>query len=238
MKIIPSINLKNGLCVRQVTQQYQSSDVIRKPVTQIVKQMELEKAELLHIVDIDGAMIGHTSNEDTIKQIIEQVHIPIEVGGGIRSIRAIDRILNLGASRVVIGTKAVQNPSFIRDAVSTFGSDKIVLAVDAINGMVVMEGWAKISSFNMVSFALKTREMGIETIIYTDVLSNGVNKGPKVENIREMVQKTGVDIIANGGLLQMKDLELVHSLGVKGAIVDSAIYEGKIDLEKAIALYK
>ena len=192
---------------------------------------------MLRVVDLDGAMVGRSCNEEAIKKIIDAVDIPVEAGGGLRSINAIDNILNLGVERVIVGTKAVQSPAFIRDAVSCFGAEHIVLAVDARNGMVVMEGWEKISSYNAVTFSMQMREMGIKTISYTDILRNGMQKGPNIENAAEMVRKTGLDIIANGGIFSMKDLEVLHGIGVKGAIVDSAMYDGKIDLNKAKSLF-
>lgn len=237
MKIIPAINLKNGFCVRQVTGQYHNAEVIKKSVVEIAKDFQAQGAEMLRVVDLDGAMVGHSCNEDVIQKILDAVDIPVEAGGGLRSISAIDMILNMGVKRVIIGTKAVQSPAFIRDAVSCFGADRIVLAVDARNGMVVMEGWEKISSYNAVTFSMGMREMGITTISYTDILRNGMHKGPNIEHTAEVVRKTGLDIIANGGIFSMKDLEQLHEIGVKGAIVDSAMYDGKIDLIKAKELF-
>lgn len=237
MKIIPAINLKNGFCIRQVTGQYHNAEVIKRPVVDIAKDFQTQGAQMLRVVDLDGAMVGRSCNEDAIKKIIDAVDIPVEAGGGLRSIHAIDNILNLGVERVIVGTKAVQSPAFIRDAVSCFGAEHIVLAVDARNGMVVMEGWEKVSSYNAVTFSIQMREMGIKTISYTDILRNGMQKGPNIENAAEMIRKTGLDIIANGGIFSMKDLEVLHGIGVKGAIVDSAMYDGKIDLNKAKSLF-
>lgn len=238
MNIIPAVNIKNGRCVNLIPGQYHDAEVISRSVTQVVSDWEAAGASMLHVIDVDGALVGHTCNEEVIRRICQTVSIPVEVGGGIRSIKAIESVLDMGVSRVVIGTKAVGNSGFIRDALSIFGADRIVIAIDAKNSIVAVEGWGKLSSYNALNLAIEMRDLGVRTIEYTDILRNEMRKGPNVEHTKEILKIAGLDVIVNGGLDSMKDLELVNEIQVYGAIVDRALYDKKIELEQAIRLFQ
>lgn len=237
MNIFPAVNIKNGHCVKLKPEQYHDAEIYSHSPWSVARGWEEEGASLLHVTDVDGALVGHTANESTIREIVESVSIPVEVGGGIRSIQAIEKILNLGVSRVVIGTKAVGNPGFIKDAIGFFGENRIVVAIDARHGMVAVEGWEKISTYNAVSLAIEMRDLGIRTIQYMDIARDGLMAGPNIEHISEMVKATGLNVIVSGGIYTLKDLELVQQIGVHGAIIDRALYEKKIELKEAIELF-
>lgn len=237
MKIFPSICIKNGHCVTARAEQFHDSMMYTYSPEQVARGFESAGAELLHVVDIDGAMVGHSVNEMSVKKVIDAVSIPVEVGGGIRSIKAVESMLKMGASRVIVSTQAVGNPGFIKDAVTFFGEEKIVVAIDAKNGMVVMEGWEKTSRYDAVSFAIKMREAGIKTIQYTDITKDGRQLSPNPAHIEELVKATGLNIIASGAIASLKDLELLEQAGVYGVIIDRALYEKKIDFKEAKALF-
>lgn len=234
MKLFPAIDIKNGQCVRLKQGQFSDILVYSNTPLKIAKQWESNGASFIHIVDLDGALMGHSVNDDVIRMIVNEVKIPVQVGGGIRSIKDIENKLELGVSRIIIGTKAVENPAFIKEAINTFGAEKIVVGIDAKNGMVAIEGWEKVSNYHAVSLALDMKEAGVKTIVYTDIAKDGMLMGPNLEHTQEMVDTTGLNIIASGGISSMKDLERLQEINVYGAIIGKALYENRIDLQKAI----
>ena len=237
MKLFPAIDIKNGQCVRLRQGQFHNVEVYSQVPVRIAKNFQESGAAFIHIVDLDGALAGHSVNEDVIKAIVENVSIPVEVGGGIRTIQDIETKLNLGGGRVIIGTSAVENPHFVREALRRFGHSKIVVGIDAKNGMVATDGWEKISNYNAVQLALEMKEIGIKTIIYTDISRDGMLSGPNLEHTRDMVEKTQMDIIASGGVSSMKDLDDLNSIPVYGAIIGKALYENRVNLREAVKKY-
>ncbi|MBP1756238.1 MAG: hisA, partial [Firmicutes bacterium] len=204
----------------------------------IAKQWEASGASFIHIVDLDGALVGHSVNDEVIKSIVAEVKIPIQVGGGIRTIKDIENKLELGIERVIIGTKAVKDPAFIKDAVTTFGSKSIVIGIDAKDGMVAIEGWEKVSNYQAVTLAMEMKKYGVKTIVYTDISKDGMLQGPNISHTKEMVEATGLNIIASGGVSSLKDLEMLEEIKVYGAIVGKALYENRIDLKKAVDMFE
>lgn len=238
MILYPAIDVKNGQCVRLRQGQFHDAEIYSNTPVKVAKEWEAQGASYIHIVDLDGALAGHSVNHDTLKAITQTVKVPIQVGGGIRTIKDIDNKLNLGVARVIIGTKAVDNPAFIKETISTFGADQIVVGIDAINGMVAIEGWEKVSNYKAVSLAVQMKELGVKTIVYTDIAKDGMLQGPNLECTAEMVEATGLDIIASGGISSLKDIESVNNIHVHGAIIGKALYENRIDLRSAISLYE
>jgi len=238
MKLFPAIDIKNGQCVRLRQGQFQDVLIYSNSPLKIAKQWEAQGASFIHIVDLDGALVGHSVNDEVIKAIVAQVKIPIQVGGGIRTIKDIENKLSLGIERVIIGTRAVENPAFVKEAIATFGADKIVVGIDAKNGMVAIEGWEKVSDYFAISLALTMKEAGVKTIIYTDIAKDGMLQGPNIPYTKEMMQATGLNIIASGGMSSMKDLEMLQEIDVYGAVIGKALYENRIDLKTAIELYE
>jgi phosphoribosylformimino-5-aminoimidazole carboxamide ribotide isomerase len=238
MKLFPAIDIKNGQCVRLRQGSFQDVLVYSDIPLKIAKQWEASGASFIHIVDLDGALLGHSVNDDVIHGIVSEVKIPIQVGGGIRTIKDIENKLNLGIERVIIGTKAVKDPAFIKEAIATFGPKRIVIGIDAKDGMVAIEGWEKVSNFQAVNLALEMKTYGVKTIVYTDISKDGMLQGPNISHTKEMVDATGLNIIASGGVSSLKDLEMLQEIEVYGAIVGKALYENRIDLKKAISLFE
>lgn len=238
MQLYPAIDIKNGQCVRLRQGQFQDVEVYSQTPAKVAKQWESLGATYLHLVDLDGALAGRSVNEDTIKDIVKEVSIPIQVGGGIRTIKDIESKLNLGVTRVIIGTKAVENPAFIKEAIHNFGADRIVIGIDAKDGMVAIEGWEKVSNYNAVTLGLQMKEIGVKTIVYTDISKDGMLQGPNIEHTKVMVDTTGLDIIASGGISSLIDLEKLTSIKVQGTIIGKALYEKHFALNDAIELFE
>lgn len=238
MKLFPAISIKNGHCVRVNQNGLPDIGIYSHTPVSVAMDFQSRGASYIHLVDLDGALAGRGVNESIIGQVIESVNIPVQVGGGIRTIKDIENMLNLGAQRVIMGTAAAINPALIKDVVNTFGSDKIVIAIDGKDGMVTMEGRDKVSSYYAVPFAVEMKNMGINTLIYTDIIRDGQMSGSHLNSIKEMKEATDLEIIVSGGILTLKDIEIVDSLKVYGVIVDNGIYDNSLDLKKVIELFE
>lgn len=237
MRIYPAIDIKDGKCVRLLRGSFDDVTVYGDDPAEMAKKWESLGGEFIHVVDLDGALKGHGVNADAIKQICAAVSVPVQTGGGIRTIEDIEAKLACGITRVIIGTKAVSDADFVKKAVEKYG-DKIVIGIDAKDGMVAIEGWEKTSEFKAVEFALKMKEIGVKTIIYTDIATDGTLAGPNVEAMREMVEATGLDIIASGGVGNADHVKSLVPTGVEGVITGRALYTGDLDLRDAIAVGK
>ncbi len=238
MQLYPAIDIKNGHCVRLRQGQFQDSQTYSLSPVSVAKQWEDSGATFIHLVDLDGALVGYGVNEAVIREIAQTVKVPVQVGGGIRSIKDIENKLNLGVKRVIIGTKAVEDPGFVKEAISSFGAESIVVGIDAKDGFVAVEGWEKVSTHNAIDMALSMKAIGVKTIVYTDISKDGMLSGPNIPHTKNMVDVTGLDIIASGGVSSLKDLEMVDSINVQGAIIGKALYENRIDLAQAISLFE
>lgn len=238
MQLYPAIDMKDGSCVRLRQGEFKEITVYSHEPWKVAAWWQDQGASFLHLVDLDGALAGHSVNAEAIKKIVQSVSIPIEVGGGIRSEQAVRVMLELGVKRVIIGTKAVEHPEFLRTMVEKFGEDAIVAGVDARNGMVAVEGWEKVSSLTAGALCLRMRDMGVRHIVYTDISRDGMLGGPNVEATKQLTMDTGLDIIASGGVSCMEDLQKLHQAGIHGAIIGKALYENRIDLKEAVRLYE
>lgn len=234
MQLYPAIDLKDGKSVRLKQGEFKEITVYCEEPYKVARYFEENGASFIHLVDLDGALEGHSVNEDTIKKIVSSVNIPCELGGGIRTMEDIERVLSYGINRVIIGTKAVKDPSFVEEAVKRFGADRIVVGVDAKNGMVAIEGWEKVSDKSALSMCLSMKEMGVKNIVYTDISKDGMLMGPNVAMTQELTDKTGMNIIASGGVSSMEDLRNLNAAGIKGAIIGKAIYENRVNVKEAV----
>lgn len=231
MVIYPAIDIKDGKCVR-LTQGKKDEEKVYFQSPRDVALMWVEKgAEILHIVDLDGAFDGVSKNLGEIKKIRESVNIPIQVGGGIRSLEVIKGLIDAGVDRVILGTKALQDKDMLKEAVRLYG-DKIIVSIDAHEGYVAIDGWTKTSDVSAVDFAKEMEDMGVRTIVYTDIARDGMLKGPNFESINFLKDRINIDIIASGGVSSEEDLKKLKEVGVAGAIVGKALYEGRVDLER------
>ena len=238
MQLYPAIDMKNGQCVRLRQGAFKDITIYSDAPEKVAAHWQEKGASFLHLVDLDGALAGYSVNEEVIRRIADTVSIPIEMGGGIRSKEAVERMLDLGVRRVIIGTKAAEHPEFLRDMVRTFGEEAIVAGVDAKDGMVAVEGWEKVSSLTASDLCLTMKEYGVRHIVYTDISRDGMLSGPNVEATRKLTEETGLDIIASGGVSCMEDLKCLHEAGIRGAIIGKALYENRIDLAEAVRLYE
>lgn len=233
MKIYPAIDIKDGKCVRLLRGSFDDVTVYGDNPAEMARKWESLGGEYIHVVDLDGALKGHGVNAESIKKICKAVNVPVQTGGGIRSISDIEAKLECGISRVIIGTKAVSDADFVKEAVKRYG-DKIVIGIDAKDGMVAIEGWEKTSEYRAVEFAKKMEEIGVKTIIYTDIATDGTLMGPNVDAMREMVNNTNMDIIASGGIGNIEHIKALIPTGVEGVITGRALYTGNINLCDAI----
>ena len=238
MQLYPAIDMKNGQCVRLRQGAFKDITIYSDAPEKVAAHWQEKGASFLHLVDLDGALAGYSVNEEVIRRIADTVSIPIEIGGGIRSKEAVERMLDLGVRRVIIGTKAAEHPEFLRDLVRTFGEEAIVAGVDAKDGMVAVEGWEKVSSLTARDLCLTMKEYGVRHIVYTDISRDGMLSGPNVEATRKLTEETGLDIIASGGVSCMEDLKCLHEAGIRGAVIGKALYENRIDLAEAVRLYE
>ena len=238
MQLYPAIDMKNGQCVRLRQGEFKDITVYSDHPEKVAAYWQEQGGSFLHLVDLDGALAGRSVNEEAIRRIVASVSIPVEIGGGIRSQEAIEHMLSLGVKRVIIGTKAVEQPEFLKDMVEKFGPDAIVAGVDAKNGMVAIQGWEQVSTVSAAKLCLKMKDYGVKHIVYTDISRDGMLSGPNVEATRKLTQETGLDIIASGGVSCMEDLQALYEAGIRGAIIGKALYENRVDLNKAVRLYE
>ena len=238
MRLYPAIDIKDGQCVRLKKGLFNEVTVYSDKPYEIAKSFEADGAKFIHTVDLDGARGGSSVNAAAREKIVNSVSVPVQLGGGIRTLENIQEVLDLGVYRVIIGTKAVENPEFIREAIDKFGAEHIVVGVDAKDGMVAVEGWEKVSDKTAVALALAMKEMGVKTIVYTDISRDGMLSGPNIEQTKFLSDKTGIDIIASGGMSCMEDLRNVYKAGIHGAIMGKALYEKKIILREAVAEFE
>ena len=234
MILLPAIDMKDGCAVRLEKGDFNLKTVYSENPAEFALKFQDAGAGFIHLVDLDGALKGHSVNESAIKKITSSVDIPCELGGGIRSLEAIEYVLGLGVYRVILGTSAVQDPDFVTEAVEKFGSERIVVGIDAKNGRVATHGWESLSEYTAINLAKDMKERGVKTIIYTDISRDGMLTGPNINATKELSDKTGLDIIASGGVSCMEDLEQLSEAGIYGSIIGKAYYEGRVDLEEAV----
>ena len=238
MIIYPAIDLKDGQCVRLIQGRIEDKTVYSNDPASTAAAFAASGAGYLHVVDLDGAFQGSPRNSEAIAAIAAAIDIPFQVGGGLRSMGDVDRMLGLGAARVIIGTRAVKNPDFLKEMLDLYGPEKIVLGIDARDGMAAVEGWVETTAIPAVKLGIEMKDMGARHCIYTDISRDGLLSGPNLAAIREMAEKTGLQIIASGGvstLENIEDLKSMESWGVTGAIIGKALYDGKIDLAAALS---
>lgn len=234
MQLYPAIDLKDGRCVRLSQGRFDEAKIYSDTPSQVAALWEEKGASYLHLVDLDGAAEGRRANGPCIRQIVRRVHIPVQLGGGVRSLRDIEEALALGVSRVIIGTRAAEEPEFVRKAVERFGAERIAAGIDARDGMVAVRGWEKLSQVTAGELAGRMREAGVQTIIYTDISRDGMLCGPNVEATKKLQETAGIDVIASGGVSSIEDLRRLYEAGIQGAIIGKALYERRIDLAAAI----
>lgn len=230
MILFPAIDIRDGKCVRLVQGDYGKEMIYHNSPSDMAKEWERQGATYIHVVDLDGAKTGNSLNKKAISEIVQSVSVPIQVGGGIRTMEQVDLYCNLGVSRIIIGTAAIENPTFVKEAVAKYG-EKIAVSIDARNGFVATNGWTETSTVKAVDLLKELAAIGITTVVYTDILKDGMLQGPNFEELQLMQEASHIDIIASGGVSTERDIVKLKDMQLYGAIIGKALYEGNISLE-------
>ena len=237
MKLFPAIDLYDGKAVRLYKGDYNEMTVYSENPIEIARDFENCGAEYIHLVDLEGARDGTTPNIEIVKQIANETTLFCEIGGGIRSMETVDAYLNAGVDRVILGTAAVKDPVFLEQAVAKY-KEKIAVGVDVKDGLVAIKGWVEKSEFSCFEFCQKMQDLGVKTIICTDISKDGAMKGTNRELYKELSQKFSLQITASGGVSDIQDVKALRQLDLYGAIIGKAYYIGAIDLKKALEVAK
>ncbi|WP_288264267.1 1-(5-phosphoribosyl)-5-[(5-phosphoribosylamino)methylideneamino]imidazole-4-carboxamide isomerase [uncultured Streptococcus sp.] len=233
MQILPAIDIKDGQAVRLFKGDFNQKTVVNPDVLEQAKIFAEAGIQFIHVVDLDGALDGRATNRDLIAKLKKESGLGVEVGGGIRTLEQIEDYLAVGIDRVIIGSMAVKNPDFVRAALEKFGSDRIVVGIDAKAGMVATEGWLETSDVDYISLAKAMEKIGVTLFVYTDVDRDGTLTGPNFEHYERLVAElTTAQVIASGGIAEQADLAKLEKIGVAGTIVGKAYYNGNISLEE------
>ena len=235
MEVIPAIDLRGGRCVRLYQGDYAQETVYSDDPVEVALQWQEMGAVRLHMVDLDGAAQGEPANLDVIESIASSVAMPLQMGGGIRDLATIERTLGIGVGRVVLGTSAVADPGLVESACSRFGPDALIVGVDARDGLVATRGWQESTEVTAIDLVHRMTALGVRRFVYTDISRDGTMTEPNFQAIEELMNDTDAWVVASGGVSSIEHLRRLASLGVEGAIVGKALYEGAIDLREAIA---
>lgn len=231
MIILPAIDIIDGKAVRLYKGDYNEKTVYNDDPCAVARDFEQNGAKYIHIVDLDGAKSGKTPNINTVKRIVENTELSAEIGGGIRSLDVVEKYISIGVKRVILGTAAVTDEDFLRNAVKNYG-DKIAVGIDIKNGFVAIKGWLETSEYKCDEFCKKIQDIGVKTVICTDVSRDGAMKGTNTELYKHLVRNYTMNIIASGGISSVNDIEQLKSIDVYGAIIGKAYYTGAIDLKE------
>lgn len=238
MTIFPAIDLRGGKCVRLFKGDFDQETVFSDQPAEVAQQWQAQGAQFLHLVDLDGARAGHSENLATVREILTAVTIPVELGGGIRTLENIDEVLALGVRRVILGSVAVRDPELVAAACAKYG-DRIVVGIDAKDGIVAVDGWGVSGDVDVITLAKRMKQAGVRTIIYTDISRDGTLAGVNVEATAKLARESGVHVVASGGVRDVRDIEALKPYekdGIEGVIVGKSIYTGSLSLPEALAI--
>ncbi|MBE7046449.1 MAG: 1-(5-phosphoribosyl)-5-[(5-phosphoribosylamino)methylideneamino]imidazole-4-carboxamide isomerase [Ruminococcaceae bacterium] len=237
MEIFPAIDLYDKKAVRLYKGDYNNMTVYSDKPWEIAEDFKSNGAKHIHIVDLEGAKSGETPNIDTIKRIVDSVDLFVEVGGGIRSMEVIDKYASIGVNRVILGTAAVENEEFLKEAIAKYG-DMIAVGIDIKDGYVAIKGWTEKSQYSAFEFVEKMQNIGVKTIICTDISKDGAMKGTNLPLYKELSEKYHIDIIASGGVSTLDDIKGLRKMDIYGTIVGKAYYTKAISIKEAIEVAK
>lgn len=233
MRILPAIDLKDGKCVRLKKGDYATAEKVAEDAVETAKAFLAAGAELIHMVDLDGAKDGTHANYDVVRRVIAETGAAVELGGGIRSLDDVQHVLALGVRRVIIGSAAVRNPDLVEEAVRQYGA-RIAVGVDALSGTVRTDGWLEDSGEDFLSFAKLMEGFGVQTIIFTDISKDGMLAGPNFDQLSALRRAVSCGIVASGGVSTLEDVRRLKAAGIDEAIAGKAVYTGALDLAAAI----
>lgn len=236
MVILPAIDIKDGNCVRLFKGDYSTAEKVADSYLDTALSFRAAGAEWIHMVDLDGAKEGRPVNTKIYTDVAEKTELKVEVGGGIRNIETVDEYLKMGISRVILGSAALKDPELVKKSVEKFGSEKIVVGIDALNGMVATEGWLESSDVNYIDLANKMISFGVKYFIFTDISKDGTLSGVNAEQLKALYEGTcgKCNIIASGGVRTMEDIVTCKEMGLYGTICGKSIYSGSLDLAEAV----
>ena len=233
MKIYPAIDIRGGNAVRLLQGDYDRETVYSLNPVEVARKFKEAGATCLHVVDLDGSLEGDLINKDIIKRIVSETGLYVEAGGGVRSLQRIEQYLSAGVSRVILGSAAAENFTLVVDAVKFFGG-KVAVGVDAKDGKVAVHGWKKVTDIDAVDFCRKLREVGLHTVIYTDISRDGMLGGANLAAYEELVKIKWLRIIASGGISGTDEIKKLTAMNVRGVVLGKALYDGVLDLKKTI----
>jgi len=233
MILFPAIDIRGGKCVRLIQGDYARETVYNETPSEVSKEWERQGAAYIHVVDLDGAKTGDSLNREAIGQITKAVKIPVQVGGGVRTMDTIDSLIGNGVSRVIIGTAAIQDPRFVEEAVAKY-AEKIAVSIDARNGFVAIDGWTATTNVKAVKLLRWLEGIGVKTVVYTDIMKDGMLQGPNFDELYVMNKASDMDIIASGGVATVEDITKLKKMDLYGAIIGKALYEGNLSLKTAL----
>ena len=238
MLIFPAIDIRGGKCVRLLKGDFAQETVFSDDPAAMARKWQQQGAQFLHLVDLDGALAGKSQNLATVRAILSVVTIPVELGGGIRTMANIDEVLALGVRRVILGSVAVHDPDLVKAACAKYGN-RVVVGIDAKDGIVAVDGWGVSGNVQVGSLAKAMAEAGVRTIIYTDIARDGTLEGVNVEATARLARESGIRIVASGGVKSVEDIRALKPYeknGIEGVIVGKSIYMGTLDLQEAIEI--
>ena len=238
MLIFPAIDIRGGKCVRLLKGDFAQETVFSDDPAAMARKWQQQGAQFLHLVDLDGALAGKSQNLATVRAILSVVTIPVELGGGIRTMANIDEVLALGVRRIILGSVAVHDPDLVKAACAKYGN-RVVVGIDAKDGIVAVDGWGVSGNVQVGTLAKAMAEAGVRTIIYTDIARDGTLEGVNVEATARLARESGVQIVASGGVKSVEDIRALKPYeknGIEGVIVGKSIYMGTLDLQEAIEI--
>ena len=238
MIIIPAVDIKNGKCVRLLQGRMEDETVFSDDPAAMAQKWAKLGAKLIHVVDLDGAFEKRPQNIDAVKAIIAQVDTPIQLGGGIRNEQTVQKLLEMGVSRVIIGTEAIKNPQWVMQTAKHF-PDQVVVGIDARNGRVAIEGWTETTHTQAVDLAKRFEDCSVAAINFTDIYRDGMQTGPNIEDTRRLAEAISIPVVASGGVSTIQDIQNLlplETVGVMGVITGKALYSGTLDFKQALSL--
>ena len=234
MEVIPAIDLKDGACVRLYQGDFEKTTVFSTDPAETALRWQSAGAPRIHVVDLDGSRSGIPANLESIRAIADAVSVPLQVGGGLRTVETAQALLEAGVERVVLGTAAVEDPALVEELCRRWGAERVVVAVDARKGRVAIRGWTEDTPVDATDLVEEMAVLGPQRFLYTDISRDGTMTAPNFDAVAAMVQNTGMAIIASGGVTSLADLRRLAQTGAEAAIVGRALYEGSLDLAEAI----
>ena len=236
MIIFPAIDIKDKKCVRLTQGDFDKVNVYGEDPSLMAKKWADYGAEFIHVVNLNGSRDEIGINDETLAKVAKSVDVPIQVGGGIRDEKRVKELLDLGINRVIVGTMAIENKELLKELIEKYKAEKIVVSIDAKNGKVATHGWEKVSDIDSVDLCKELEQIGVKTIVYTDISKDGMLEGPNFDIYKELSQKTSLDLIASGGVTSIDDVKRLLDMNMYGAIIGKALYDNRIDLKEVLDL--